>query len=525
MSKRLKNRCRRPINVTLLFCAMGASYAYSQALTDAEDPISLFDALKATLEGNPTLVTEGLVTSITKKSIEVEEAAFNIDLSGQGAIGKYERPQMIEGGAVLGLDSDEQNYSLTARKVSRTGQLLEASLRSSAIASKVRGVELERSSSISAGLAITFPLWRGRGGRLTQLPLNVAKQDFETQSYILRYKTGGALTRTITEYWQYKGAVDALTSYKAAEATSRRSLELVEELAEADEIAASELLLVREQLSRRVASRIQAEQNILQSWAGLSEAIGKPDYSSRMSYPASDFPVPKIDSVKRISEINVQKVIADLVENRSDFLAIRSKVKADEYRAGLAEDATNPTVNLRIGAESQVFQPADSLFRAIEGQSFGPDVSIALNYSYSFGMRAEKARAAIARLTVQQSKVELVENERSRVVDLVNSLKNFSRSIERYNETYRQRELSNKSLRNERRKLVLGLSTVIDVTRVEDRLLAAELEVLNAKVSMGSAIAGLMFSSGYLDSLIASGALNYGFNDIDIILDTLLENT
>lgn len=505
------------IAVLLNFAPYASAYTNLQPV----QPLSVFDAVKRTLENNPNIMTAELTTSATEKVIDIEEATFITALSGQASGGKYNRPQLFNG-MPIGVKSDEQNYALTARKVLKTGQLLEASVSSASSASKYRGVDIDQTAQTVGGISVTFPLWRGRGERLASLPLNIAKQDYETQSFTLRFQTGSAVANTLIAYWQFKGALEALQTYVTAEDTSRKSLGLVTQLIEADELPASDLQLVEAQLSRRVGARIQGEQSVLRSWASLNEAIGAPSSIVQISNPATEFPIPISTQVEEIANVELEALAIELVQKRSDFLALKSQIKADELRAELSEDAIKPTLNLRLGAQSSVFEPTDSLFKAFDGKKYGPDLSVSLDYSYTLGMRAEKSRAAISRLTVQKSRVSLRENERSQTVELATSLKNFTQAADRYQESERQLELARLGLENEQKKLVLGLSTVIDVIRLEDRLLSAELEVLEAKIALGSAVSRLMFSSGYLDSVIASGAIESGFDQLDRVVNSLI---
>ena len=74
-------------------------------------------------------------------------------------------------------------------------------------------------------------------------------------------------------------------------------------------------------------------------------------------------------------------------------------------------------------------------------------------------------------------------------------MKNLQR---RYQESKNRQILSKENVENERKKLTLGSSTLLNLINIEDRLLQSELDVINEKINYGITLARLMFITGQL---------------------------
>ena len=173
--------------------------------------ISIFDAIKASIENNNNIKVTKLVNDITKENIQAQEGQFDYAVVSGVSVSESEIPFVdtrIDG--VTDRKNSNQSFTVGVQKQLKSSPIVNLSVTTDSNGDNVLGQKLNQYSNASVNLSLTIPLWRGRGGTITTLPLALSKLNFEASTYDLRHQINTSVLNTVAGYWRYKGVVESL---------------------------------------------------------------------------------------------------------------------------------------------------------------------------------------------------------------------------------------------------------------------------------------------------------------------------
>ncbi len=160
-----------------------------------------------------------------------------------------------------------------------------------------------------------------------------------------------------------------------------------------------------------------------------------------------------------------------------------------------------PQLDLVFGATTAGLAEGASalaLASALNDRRSDPALSLALELRWPWRNDVARGQLLSRAAGHDQATLRVRELERSIGPAIVNAAFAIRRTVDRYRETQAAAERYAISVQNERTKRRLGLSTLIDIINVQDRLDGAQLSLLQLRQEYASLIAQLLFESGAL---------------------------
>jgi outer membrane protein TolC len=438
--------------------------------------ISLVEAARHALAHNPEIASRHEQVNVTRGQAQYAGAAFETQL--RSFVGGNREQSAL--GALPGADASLTNptshltYGVSMDRRLRSGIVLGHEVRMARTATA--GSTGSAPNVATAQLSATLPLLRGRGGSAWAVAAERASASASGANALeLRQSAGATIVGVTRRYWHYVSLQRQLEVYRQAEARARTLVEETRTLVEKDERPASDMNQLLANLAFREATRIAAEQLVIEERLFLGLAMGLPaDQIPLIPAPADDFPrVP--DGV-----LSGEGVTAALVEvalrERADLRAVElHRAAAQARRAGAANEMKpRLDVGFRVGYSGAelgggLSRLATPFYGDAEGFSSGLEVT------YQRAVRNEAAKGLELQSRAQLRQIEIQAEQRQReiranVETVVSVLRLAQAEVER---SRRALELYRAVVETEKAKFQMGMSTLFDVIQAEEGLTRA----------------------------------------------------
>jgi len=350
-------------------------------------------------------------------------------------------------------------------------------------------------------LLFRIPLARGWGKNSPEtLTERSTKMQLEAEELHYRQTVAFRLLNTVIAYWNYSSAQERLVINLDNENRAKRFLVQVEALVQADETPRAELDKLTANLASVVATREASETSVMEARQQLGLAVGMDYQQIPLLPPASDelLQLTNQFSTHDLARLRVGKPILDL---RPDFAAAGKIEELARLNLGGARDQLKPQIDLILkvgyggvnaGAEEQKYFTA--LGENVQGlNGFG-----AINFSFPFGNRKARGGVDQQQALLNQARIRKDELARSIFSEIELGMMRLKSLHAELDHARQARTIYANVVANEKRKLELGNSTVLDILQVEDRLTAASHAYLSTLVKYAVAVVRLRYEAGML---------------------------
>jgi outer membrane protein len=346
------------------------------------------------------------------------------------------------------------------------------------------------------GYQINVPLLRGRGRSVVGAPETASGIEVEASLLDLNQTISDLLVNTATAYWTAVAARRSLDVYREAEARGRTLLDTVQALIAADKIPRSEVSETQANLADRTASRIAAEQQLLQAKQQLAVAMGvSAENMFAAGEPGDAIPTaPPAESFRP-----AQAFIPDALRQRADFLATVKRRGEADILANAAKNQLKPQLDVQFSTGysglregTAPYQLLDAPFAGIHGV----DAVGGIRYSFPLQNRAAEATVLQARSSAVQADYKSQDTARNVASAVIVAVEGVRSAIRQREETDRSVAFFRTALDNEREKYRLGIGSIVEVLTVEDRLTTELTAQVQAELGYALAIAKLRQATG-----------------------------
>jgi outer membrane protein TolC len=251
-------------------------------------------------------------------------------------------------------------------------------------------------------------------------------------------------------------------------------------------------------LAQRTATRIAAEQQVVGARQQLALAMGL-SQDQLLSLPDPVDPLPVASATAIPAPGSVPQYINLALARRADLMSLKRRQRAADILVIPAKNSLKPQVNLVFSAGYAGYRegntPGSVLISPFVG-AHGPDVSGGINYSFPLGNRNAIGAVMQAEAGSRQAQLRIDDAARtvaSNVIVAFEGLRSAALQLERAREAVR---LFQNALDNEREKYRLGVSSLIDILTVEDRLTGSLTTNVQAESAYATALAQLRSATG-----------------------------
>lgn len=464
--------------------------------------LSLLDAVSMTLVGQPAILLQKQQVELGKGVLQSTHGQFDATL-GANAFREYanapltEQQRRITGRSTA--ETDSTNMSVSLDKQFRSGIIVSPNL----LLSRIEDLSLGAGTLNQASLNFTvvIPLLKGRGKEATAANEMAAEANLEAGILDLSQTISTSVFNTAVAYWSYVEAGQRLDILRDTESRADRLVEDVKKLIEADERPASDIDHLNANLADKTAARVQAEQTLYEARQGLGLAMGLPfdkiTCLPRAADPSVEAPIEELPP----KTLSLSVLMETAHRHRADLLASNKREESAKILQVAARNNVLPQLdlNLNVGYKGldQGSDPTE-FYTSLPGESGGINASVNLSYRFPIGNNAARGLLKQQESLYRQTLIRTSDLERtilSNIGVVMEALRNSITELRKVRESVAHYR---KAVENENIKLRLGMSTILEVVTLEDRLSDALLAETANRRSYADAVVGLRFQTGTL---------------------------
>lgn len=360
--------------------------------------------------------------------------------------------------------------------------------------------------------ALTQPLLRNFGWAISRREIIVALNSLDVSRSQFKTVLINLVYSVETAYWNLVYSVENLKTLEQALQSGRDLLVKTKKEVEVGTKAPIEVLNAEATVARREADILQAEAMVKRSQDQLKTLLnqgGDPSAKGQSIFPA-DTPAFKP------YQISLDEAFEKAMARRPDLEVAKSTIETKRINFRYAKNQLLPQLDLQLvkaspgisGAQfiydpNNPFLPPTPGDTGSAGQAFRDTFKFLYNnwtagvtLTIPFGDVVGRANYAYAKLDLEQTQARLKNQEQQiylEVSDAVLTLETAAKSVDAYRIA---RELAEKQLEAEMKKLAVGMSTNYFVLTYQDALASARSMELKALIDYNVAVANIAKVTG-----------------------------
>jgi len=472
-------KSRKTTALLTLACALGSAVP----LMAQEPPainLTLKEAIRLTFERNLDLKVELYNPALAEADIHRNQGIYDPLLSAGAS---YNRSTSASPFFFTPVTADTFAANLGVTQLLSTGGTVGLSGNSS---------WLSNSSTVySNGVNLTAsqPLLRNFGREVTDLNINVARFNKEGSLERFAARLSDTVAQVRNDYFKLYNLRQVLEVKKTSLALANKILDETRGRVKAGVLPAMEILNAEFSSATREKDVIDAERAVRDQVDVLRLSL-QLDRSSDIL--TADQPTTDYYSVPE------NEALTKALASRPELAAQRVNLKVDDLLRRVAHNRTLPDLSLNANVGLDGF---DSRFAGAYERTLKTDYpawGIGLQFSYPLGNRAAENDYIKSKLTLDQARAQLLSLESGVTNDVRAALRLLQSSYKQIDVTARGRAYAEERLRAFEKKNAVGLATTKDVFDVENDLVTAKGNQIQALVDYNNAITGLWHVTGEL---------------------------
>ncbi|MBU5637104.1 TolC family protein [Geomonas sp. Red69] len=468
----------RKTALALSFCLTfgAATSAFAQPTIN----LTLKDAIKMAFEKNLDLKVELYNPAMAEADIRrnlgiydpVLSLGVNYDRSNSSNILTF-RPQQI----------DQVTANAGVSQLLPTGAVVGVTAQSGWISNSAKYY------SNAIDLSLKQPLLKGFGKDTTDLAINVSRFTKGETLNVFRTRLSDTVAKVRNDYFQLYNLLEVLEVRRTSLALAKRILQDDQGRVKAGVLPAYELLNSEFQVATREKQVIDAERAVRDQMDVLrvelqlppSAEIALADQPYRNSYNLSE-----------------QQALDDALGNRTELATQRDVIRINDLQQRVAKNQTLPdlTLNASVGTGGfdRRFLGGLEKTATISEPSWG----VGLQFSYPLGNRSAENDYIRKKLALEQAQTQLQSIESGVVRDVKAAIRLVAASYQQLDVTARGTAYAEDRLRAFQKRHDVGLATTKDVFDVENDLVAAKGNQIQAVVDYNNSITQLWRVTGVI---------------------------
>lgn len=470
-----------PLLVALAFAAPSAG-AWAQAPAPGDSAgVSLQRALVMALEKNPDLQISASVVSASQGALQSAGGAFDRVVRAQASV-----------------DQSDDTARNTTSSVELSRRLRSGTVLGAALSGDSRNVfdNPQAFSTASLGVNITFPLLRGRGEKYAAPAETMASMMLRKSQLDLRHATSRQILETTAAYWNFRAALEALAAQREAEARAGQMVADIRKLIAAGERPAADIAIIDANLTAKRTERITAEQAVVRARVALATELGLEHAELSLLQAASD-DFPGFDEPPPLIEATDPLVARGLAQ-RLDLAS--AAVQRDVLRVALesAGDDLKSLLDVRVGVAYEGSTAGENPLQVFGRGAGEPKISATLSYTWDVDNNTARGRLLSRSAEHDQQTLAVRALGLAVGAGIENAVAVYNRSVRQLVESRHTVALYTKIVEDEKKKLQIGESTLLDVVNVETQRQDAVINLVAQRLAYANALVALRYELGEL---------------------------
>ena len=327
----------------------------------------------------------------------------------------------------------------------------------------------ERDREASTVLSFSQPLLKGFGPDLDIQPLRRARLQERINRRAFRDRAAGIVDSAVSAHRGVLRAERRVVIAREALERARSQLEINRALVEAGRMAPQDLVQTEADVADKDYSVIDAENELETAVSGLVNTLDLEE-GVRIAPQAE----PPIEPERPGLEESLETAFA----RRTDWLRAEIGMELARMRLRSAENALLPDLSLSARADHRSGRDRTHW-------------SIGLNLRVQLQDREPRRALTRARNSLRRAEMALAEHRQSIRIEVRRAVHDVAVALRQIDLAAQARELEERKVDVERRKLQQGLSSAFQLSRFEDDLVAAQQRELDAEARYRDSLAGL----------------------------------
>lgn len=496
-----------------IFVLTGLVVQAQEVAAKKEIKLTLEDSIVEALKNNLSLAVEVLSPQIAQANLSLAREMFIPQMAIDFSNDHQETPSTwwLQGSGVT--NSNNLSYGLSLSERIPTGGTLSLSILNYRAKTSQRFQLFNPYYQSRLNFVFTQPLLQGFGPKIAAKEIFIAKINASISEEQLRKVAIDTVYRVEEAYWNLVYSIENLK-------VRRQSLELARELltktkkeVEVGQTAPIELLNAEATVAQREADILQAEA-LVKSNSDLLRAL----LNIQADSPGQFISVVPVEApVFKPISVSYEEVLARALQKRPELEVVRSTIETKKINFSVAKNKLLPNLDLRfsytspgISGDKLLYQDDNPFTGVIIGVEKGSPMdglrdamkflynnwSLSLNLNLPFASMFSKANYTAAQLDLEKTFRELKVQQQQIMLEVSEAVRNLETDAKRV-EAYRvARELAEKRLEAETKKLSVGLTTNYFVLEYQEKLANARSAELKAMVDYRVSQARIEKASG-----------------------------
>lgn len=346
------------------------------------------------------------------------------------------------------------------------------------------------STSGALSFTLMLPLLKNIG-EISAAGLAAARLEHQAARFELERSVSSALLDVALAYWDYLAKHRRLEIAINSEVRSKALINEIRRLISADQLPKADIYVVEANHSERRVLRAAAEAAVSESRRRLARAMGI-DLKRMLSLtaPTDQFPtLPNQDKPLAFEEL-----VTAALKRRPDLHALELRKQAATQRVAAARGSLKPRVDLTLEASSTgLNEKMGMLSLRPYYENHANTIAASVVFALPFQNSAASGLLLSASSSQDSALIAQREQEATIATNLQVLVTGFSRSIEELRAAKEAVDHYRSALDAEQIRRRIGMSTLIDVLTLEDKLNNARLSEVDLAQSFASTLAQLHF--------------------------------
>jgi len=343
--------------------------------------------------------------------------------------------------------------------------------------------------SNAANLFVSQPLLKNFGRETTEMTIAVSRFSKEGALHHFKAKLSDTVAQVRNDYFKLYNLREVLQVKKTSLALANKILDETRGRVKAGVLPAMEILNAEFSSATREKDVIDAERAVRDQMdvLRLSLQLDRMSDIIAVDQPTKDFYTASAD-----------EALVSALANRPELAAQRATLKIDDLQRRVAKSRILPDLSVNANVGFDGFDPRFN--RGIEKTVSAkyPAWGIGVQLTYPIGNHAAENDYIKSRLLLDQAQAQLQNLEAGITNDVKAAIRLLQTSYQQLDVTSRGRAYAEERLRAFEKRNAVGLATTKDVFDVENDLVTAKGNQIQALVDYNNAITGLWHVTGEL---------------------------
>jgi outer membrane protein TolC len=326
-------------------------------------------------------------------------------------------------------------------------------------------------------VSITQPLLRGFGMEVNQAPLLDAIDNELLNKLNVKQAVIDQITQVIAAYRSLILSGNNLEHQQRQLKEARRSFDINEKKIAAGQMEPTGNIQQSYQIESISLMVEQAKNDLNTTAQDLLQVIGL-DPNMRLSVP-SDL------VVETVQLPSMKQSIALALTHNTQYIAQKMLLSAHERAYKVAKNQQLWQLDLSAQAQLGTVTDVTGSLQGLQGIYSGKNLneSARLTLKIPINDKSRKNELISAKIRLEKDKINLLAARRALETTVTNTINTIQSQANRYELAKKQVALATQSYELEKKKLLAGISTALDVTNTQNQLIQAQSGLINAKVA------------------------------------------